>query len=149
MNKLALWIAELGPIGRIKYAPGTFGSLVAIPLLLMCQNQNDFLIGLLLTLVIVGIWSSNQAAKLLNTHDPSTVVIDEVCGMLAAFLFVPINWYSLSIGFACFRFFDVFKFPPIRLLEKVPGGAGIVLDDLGAGLYTNVVLHIIFHYASL
>lgn len=149
MNKLALWIAELGPIGRIKYAPGTLGSLAAIPLILISQNQNHLLIVLFLVFVIVGIWSSDKAAKTLNVHDPSTVVIDEVCGMLTTFLFVSINWHSLLIGFVCFRFFDVFKIPPIQFLEKVPGGAGIVLDDIGAGLLANLILQLIFRYVSL
>lgn len=147
MSQLAIWIAEVGPIGRIKYAPGTLGSLAAIPLLLLFQNH--FSVLLFFIMLIVGIWSSGRAAKALNLHDPSTVVIDEVCGMLASFLFVSINWHSLVIGFVCFRIFDVLKPPPIRFLEKLPGGTGIVLDDIGAGLYTNLILHLIFHYVSL
>lgn len=147
MNQLATWIATIGPVGRIKFAPGTFGSLCALPLVFLSKDQSPLLFVFLIVFVALGIWSSGHAAKTLKVHDPSSVVIDEVCGMMASLLFVPINWYSVVIGFVCFRFFDVLKPPPIRFLEKAPGGIGIVLDDLGAGLYANLVLQIIFHYA--
>ena len=147
IDKIALWIATVGPVGRIKYAPGTFGSLCAIPLLLLSQNQSQLLWLLFIVFTILGIWSSGAAAKKLNIHDPSIVVIDEVCGMLITFLFVPITWYTILIGYVCFRIFDIFNPPPIRLLEKAPGGIGIVLDDLGAGLYANLILHVVLRYA--
>ncbi len=149
IDKLALWTAQVGPIGRLKYAPGTFGSLCAIPLLLLVKNRHELLFVLFFITTAVGIWSSGRAAKILNLHDPSSVVIDEVCGMLTCFLFAPINWYSLGIGFICFRFFDILKPPPIRLLERAPGGIGIVLDDIGAGVFANLILQIIFRYAQL
>ncbi len=147
INRLAVWIATVGPIGRIKHAPGTFGSLAAIPLILLTKDSFEFSLGLFVFFLILGIWSSNCAARTLNLHDPSVVVIDEVCGMLVTFLFVPIHWVSLLIGFALFRFFDVLKPPPIRFLEKAPGGVGIVLDDIGAGLYSNLLLQLILLYA--
>ncbi len=146
MDRLALWMATVGPIGRIKYAPGTFGSLVTIPLILLTQDSLPFSLVLFGVFLILGVWSSDRAAKNLKLHDPSIVVIDEVCGMLMTFLFVPIHWFSVVIGFALFRLFDVVKPPPIRLLEKAPGGIGIVLDDLGAGFYSNLILQIILLY---
>ncbi len=147
IDRLALWLATVGPIGRIKYAPGTFGSLIAIPLILLTKDRFEFSLGLFVLFSILGIWSSGRAAKNLKLHDPSVVVIDEVCGMLMTFLFVPVNGLSLLIGFASFRFFDVLKPPPIRFLEKAPGGVGIVLDDIGAGLYSNLALQLILLYA--
>lgn len=146
IDRLALWVATVGPIGRIKYAPGTFGSLAAIPLILLTQNHLPFSLVLFVFFLILGIWSSDRAAQNLKLHDPSVVVIDEVCGMLMTFLFVPITWASLLIGFGLFRLFDVLKPPPIRLLEKTPGGVGIVLDDLGAGLFASLILHLVLLY---
>ena len=145
-DKLALWIAQLGPIGRIKYGPGTFGSLAAIPLLFVA-GDGQFLPFLCLAVITVGVWASGRAAQAMKVKDPSTVIIDEVCGMLVTFLFVPINLTFVIIGFVCFRFFDIVKPPPIRLLEKAPGGIGIVLDDIGAGIFANLILQIIHYYA--
>lgn len=149
LDRLAVWIAEIGPVGRSRFAPGTFGSLSAVPLLLLARERPELLFILLFIFVVLGIWSSGRAARAFSIHDPSTVVIDEVCGMLVGFLWVPINWYSIGVGFICFRFFDILKPPPIRLLERAPGGFGIVLDDLGAGIYANLILQIIFRHASL
>ena len=147
MNHFASWIATLGPVGKIKYAPGTFGSLCAIPIIYWTKEKPEFLVGLFIIFTLTGVWASGRVARNMKIHDPSCIIIDEVCGMLITFLFVPINWYFLGIGFICFRFFDIMKPPPIRFLEKAPGGIGIVLDDLGAGLFANIILQIIFHYA--
>ena len=148
-NRIAVWIATLGPVGHIKYAPGTFGSLCAMPLVFLTRHQPSLLFALFLLINLIGIWSSGVAAQQMKVHDPSNVVIDEVCGILMTFLFIPISWYSVGIGFVCFRFFDVMKPPPIRFLEKAPGGIGIVLDDLGAGLFANILLQLILRYAQL
>lgn len=147
MNRLALWLATLGPVGRIKRAPGTWGSLCAVPFLLLAKDQPFLLFVFFVMFCLLGIWSSGKAAVILESKDPSIVVIDEVCGMLTCFFWVPINGYSLAIGFGLFRLFDVLKPPPIRRLEKLPGGTGIVLDDIGAGIYANLILQVIFHYA--
>ncbi len=145
-DKLALWIARLGPIGQIKYAPGTFGSLAAIPFLYLARNNGWVLFAIFCAFLALGIWSSGRAAQTLGIKDPSDVVIDEVCGMLVAFFFTPITWPSIAIGFALFRLFDILKPPPIPIFEKLPGGYGIVLDDVAAGLLANTILRLIAHY---
>ncbi len=147
LDRIASWIATVGPIGRIKFAPGTFGSLAAVPLLLLVGERQFVLCVVLLAVSFLAIWSSDRTAKLMRITDPSIVVIDEVCGMLTTFLFIQINPYSLAAGFVCFRFFDILKPPPIQLLERAHGGLGIVLDDIGAGLYANLILQIFFHHA--
>ena len=77
------------------------------------------------------------------------MVIDEFCGMLTAFLFIPISAERLLAGFVVFRFLDVTKPPPVRLLERLPGGFGIVLDDVMAGAYVQILLQVAIRYADL
>ncbi len=147
MKKIAAVIATLGPIGYSRWAPGTLGSLVAV-LLVPLMMKSEFYILLTLIFFIVGIWASQSAATQSSIHDPSFVIFDEVCGILTSFLFVPISIYSLITGFLLFRFFDIAKPLPIRHLERLPGGFGIVMDDVGAGIYTNLILQVLFRYAS-
>ena len=77
--------------------------------------------------------------------DPQFVVIDEVAGQLIALSFVPVSWQSLLAGFILFRAFDMLKPPPLRSFERLPEGMGIVIDDVGAGLYALAVMQILLH----
>jgi len=81
--------------------------------------------------------------------DPQFVVIDEVAGQLITFICVPLTWKSLLLGFILFRVFDILKPPPVRQLERIPEGAGIVLDDVGAGLYALAIMHLLLHFGIL
>ena len=148
-KNIAHWIATCGPVGEIKFAPGSFGSLLAVPLILLTANQLPAYCVLLSALIIVGIWSSSVAARDLGLQDPSNVVIDEVCGMMMSFLFISTSWRVVITGFCAFRLFDIAKPPPVRLFERFPSGFGIVLDDLAAGLYANLLLHLLIRYAHL
>ena len=146
---IACWIATCGPIGEIGTAPGSFGSLVAVPFVLLASDKPVLFFLILLAFVFVGIWSSTIAARDFGQQDPSKVVIDEVCGMMVSFLLIPINWKILVAGFIGFRFFDIVKPFPIRIFERFPSGFGIVLDDLAAGVFTNLLLHLLIRYAHL
>lgn len=77
------------------------------------------------------------------------MVIDEVAGQLITFVAVPLSWKSLLAGFILFRGFDILKPPPVRQLERLPGGAGIVLDDVAAGLYALALMHVLLHFGVL
>ena len=99
--------------------------------------------------LFAAVWSSHVLSIKLKDPDPQCIVIDEVCGMFVSFLFIPMGWESVIAGFLLFRFFDVFKPPPIRLLERVPHGFGIVLDDVAAGIYANLVLQGLVRYVHL
>jgi len=79
----------------------------------------------------------------LDQSDPREIVIDEVAGFLLTMLFLPCSWLTISLGFIFFRFFDILKPYPIKQLEKLRGGFGVVLDDLAAGLYANIIVRII------
>ena len=148
-SRLAFWFATCGFIGCIPFAPGTFGSLVAIPLLIVLHHKLLALVILFFFLLVGAILASRLVSVELGSFDPPSIVIDEVCGMLASFLFVPIRWQTLLAGFVLFRFFDIVKPPPIRSMERIPHGFGIVFDDVGAGIYTNLILQAFIRYAHL
>ena len=91
---------------------------------------------------LIGIPAATRVARGTGRKDPQFVVIDEVAGQLVALIAVPLAWKSFLAGFILFRAFDIVKPPPVRQLEAIPDGAGIVLDDIAAGLYALVAVHL-------
>ena len=134
------YIATLGFIGYLPYAPGTFASVAGF-LLVICIRPDDVnLLIIFLPLFILGIITSHNTEKLLG-KDSGHIVIDELCGYLISVSFVPKTSGYLIAPLILFRAFDIAKPPPIRKIEEmVPGGAGIMLDDVLAGVYANVCL---------
>jgi len=94
-----------------------------------------------MAITLIGIPASTVVARESGRKDPGFVVIDEVAGQMIAIIGVPTNWKYLLAGFILFRSFDIVKPFPLRRLEKLPGGTGIMMDDVGAGLYALVLLH--------
>lgn len=144
---LAAWIATGFGSGLAPVAPGTAGTLAAVP-------PAFLLVGLfpghaLLQVLVIGltaalaIWSAGVAAGQLGVKDPGQVVIDEVAGFFVTVALLPPGWLTLAVGFVLFRVFDVVKPPPCRWAEGLPGGLGIVADDLMAGVYANLVIRIL------
>ena len=133
--------------GYIPVAPGTFGSLTALPfcyLVSMCSQAGGAVI--IVAVILLAVWLADSSEKLINKKDPGCIVIDEIAGMLVTLAGLPFNIITVVLGFVLFRLLDIFKPFPIRLLEKkVPGGAGIVVDDLLAGIIANVTLRIILY----
>jgi phosphatidylglycerophosphatase A len=146
MHKL---IATGFGIGYIRKGGGTVASVVCCVLWYILQPgavrpvDGYFFAPLLITLIItaVGIWSANVVEAQWG-KDSYRVVIDEVAGMCLSLLFIPVNEKSLLAGLVLFRLFDIAKPLGIRKLEKFSGGWGVMLDDLLAGLYTNVLLQV-------
>ncbi len=130
--------AGLSPV-----APGTIGTLLAIPIYLVLISFSTVLYVLCVAvLFIVGCWTSKQTAVALKTHDHPGIVIDEIVGYLATMLFVPFAWHWVLVGFLLFRVFDIWKPWPVSLADRhVTGGFGIMLDDLLAALYGLACLH--------
>jgi len=123
--------------GLIPKAPGTFGTLAAIPLFLWMQHLS-MLSYLLITAAffVMGIWLSTEAIKIFHRDDPSEVVWDEVVGFLITMIAAPTGWQWLVVGFVLFRIFDIWKPWPVSLADqKLHGGLGIMLDDVIAGIY--------------
>jgi phosphatidylglycerophosphatase A len=99
--------------------------------------------------VSIGIPAATKVAKASGKKDPQFVVIDEVAGQLITLAGAPVTWKSLLAGFILFRAFDILKPPPVRQLEGLAGGVGIVLDDVGAGLYGLLVMQLLLHFNLL
>jgi phosphatidylglycerophosphatase A len=144
-NRIALLIATWFGCGYAPAAPGTVGSAAAVAIAVLAGGLSGWrpaYFGLLAVLLIPpGVWAAGVTAKLCGRKDPGIVVVDEVIGQwitLAAA--VSLNWKSYLAGFALFRLFDIWKPPPIRRLEALPGGVGIVADDVLAGVYGALVL---------
>jgi phosphatidylglycerophosphatase A len=143
-KNLTLLFATFFYIGYSPVAPGTVGTIGAVFLLFalsMFSLEVYFLF--LVGFIIFSIWVSGRASCLLGAEDPRQVVIDEVCGYMVTMSFLPLSLTNMVIGFFLFRFFDVVKPPPLRRLESLKGGVGIVADDICAGVYANVILQII------
>lgn len=129
--------------GLVPKAPGTAGSLAAIPLYLLLLRFGGPLAHLIATLVVtvVGIWAAGRVEVETGTKDPQIVVVDEVAGMLIALLPGPPSFATIAVAFVAFRVFDSTKPWPVSRLERLPGGMGIMFDDVGAGiLAAGVVL---------
>ena len=134
--------------GLAKKAPGTFGTLAAIPLYVLLV-QADLLIYSLLTisLTVVGIWICGIAAEKLGEHDFGGIVWDEVAGFLITMWLVSFSWQAVLCGFVLFRLFDILKPWPIRTIDRqVHGGLGIMLDDVLAGLFAGLLLRLAFEW---
>lgn len=156
-SRAPLWAtvtATFFGIGRLRPGPGTWGSAAAVALwwalahTVDAQSQSPVLIGLVASITLIGIPAATQVSRASATKDPQFVVIDEVAGQLIALIAVPLSWKTFLAGFILFRAFDIVKPPPVRQLERLPEGTGIVLDDVAAGIYALVVMQIllrIFH----
>src|ERR1041384_5943023 len=168
LDYIALGIATVG-VGYIPLAPGTWGSGVGVLIYLIIRQMEvgwlPFFTGkgsqiavvdlwvylingvLIFALCLVGIWSATRATRLFKTKDPQQAVIDEVMGQLITFLFVPfsISWKFILAGFLLFRLFDIWKHYPIDTLQVLPGGLGVCVDDILAGVYAGMCL--LFLYA--
>lgn len=145
-------VATFFGAGRLRPGPGTWGALATTLLwwLLASHLPPSARIPAILVLVVIvtaiGIPAATLEARGCGKKDPSHVVIDEVAGQLVTLIACPIVWRALLAGFILFRVFDILKPPPIRSLEKLPEGTGIVVDDLGAGVYALVVLQLLLHF---
>jgi phosphatidylglycerophosphatase A len=129
--------------GYSPVAPGTMGSLVGLAFFLIPGFSSPWLL-LLVTLITLGIGVSVSTRFSTDLDpDPSFVVVDEIVGMWIALLFIPLTPLSIVISFLGFRLLDIVKPFPCRRLEKLPGGWGIMLDDVAAGVYANIITRII------
>ncbi|MGA7123658.1 MAG: phosphatidylglycerophosphatase A [Polyangiaceae bacterium] len=141
-SKAAWAIATWFGCGLVPIAPGTAGALGAVPLYLLAVRGGRLgVAAAAVAVTAIGVWASTVVARELHEKDPQLVVVDEVAGLLVTMLPVAVpSWYSVAIGFALFRLFDVVKPWPVRRLESLPSGWGIVLDDVAAGALGAIVM---------
>ena len=135
--------------------PGTWASVATVLLwgglarFAAPDQRTWFAIASALAAAVIGIPAATRVARALGKEDPSRVVIDEVAGQMVALIAVPLNWKCLLAGLILFRAFDITKPFPIRRLEGLPEGAGIMLDDIGAGLYALLLIQLMLHFGVL
>jgi phosphatidylglycerophosphatase A len=146
-DKWVLFFATGGFVGKIPLAPGTFGTLWGIPIC-FCLSKTGFETGLFVTVgfTLGAIWLAHRAEKILDSKDARPIVIDEIAGYMVTMLGLPFDPFTAVAGFLIFRFMDIVKPFPIRRLETdLPGGAGVVLDDVAAGIYGNLLLRALLY----
>lgn len=144
MRRIARFAATGFGIGRMPIAPGTFGTLLAIPVYLVALSWPPGAYALLVAVMFaVGVWLCRVAVEDLSDPDPSAVVWDEIVGYLVTMYQAPVGWVWVVAGFALFRLFDIWKPFPIRQIERrLPGGWGVMVDDVMAAAYACAVLQL-------
>ncbi len=144
MRRATIFLATGAYVGLIPVAPGTFGSALAIPILLALDRwrvSGVAVVALLLLVVPIAMAICQSAGTAYADSDSGKIVLDEVCGMLVAGALIVPTALSLALGFALFRVFDIWKPFPARYLDRhVRNGFGVVADDVVAGLYANLVV---------
>lgn len=142
MNKLAVFIATTFGSGFSPIVPGTVGSLAATGALWLLPLPSTLIFShIIISFFFIGVWAAAVCEKQWG-HDPGRVNWDEVVGLMISVLALPKTWPIFVAAFVLFRFFDIVKPFPVNRAEKLPGGWGIMMDDVIAGIYANIVLQI-------
>lgn len=142
MNRLALLVATVGGLGYSPVAPGTVGSAAGLLLYLPIRwlGMPSVELAAIVVVYLAGAFTATAAERHFGHIDPGPVVADEVLGMLVTLAFLPVSITGALVGFVLFRIFDVIKPPPSHQLEALPGGWGVMTDDLMAAIYAHLVL---------
>ena len=135
-------------LGLAPKAPGTFGTLAAIPFIFLTMMAPLWLqLVVAIAICAIGIWFCDVASRDAGVHDHPAIVWDEVAGFYITMIGAAISWQTLLVGFILFRFFDIVKPWPITLLDKhVKGGFGIMVDDILAGIFSLICLQLVVYY---
>ena len=146
MRRLAIVLATWWGAGYSPIAPGTAGTIAAIPFFLVLRLLPLYgYLACVLGIGLVACWAAGEAERFFQEQDSKRIVIDEAVGFFITMTALPPTWPYLIGGFCLFRCFDILKPPPIRLIErKVKGGYGVVLDDVLAGIYAHIALRVLF-----
>ncbi len=136
-----IFIAQGAYAGRFPVAPGTAGTLIGVLIYLWMRTISPAAyLAICFIVIMIGIWVADRAESLLGRKDSPSIVIDEIVGYLVAMFMVPRSWEFIFTGFLLFRVFDIIKPYPLKRLQNIHGGIGVMADDIGAGVYTNLVL---------
>ena len=145
LQRVAVGFATVGPCGFAPVAPGTAGSLAGLVVFgaVRAMRSTWLEVTVLLAVTVAGVAAAAAAETRYQRRDPGLVVIDEVAGMLLTLLAVPVGFKGVVVGFFAFRLFDIVKPFPARQAERLPGGWGVMADDLVAGLYAQGLLRLV------
>lgn len=150
MRRVAVLLATAAGAGFSPIAPGTAGSVVGVLIYWFTRHWPlSWQAALIVAITAVGVWASTLAATHFNKKDPGQVVIDEVAGQLVTLFAIGAGVRGALVGFLLFRALDIVKPPPARQFEQLPGGWGIMADDVMAGIYGNVILILLGRIATL
>lgn len=143
--------ATLFGVGKLSRAPGTLATLATLPLVFLLAQAGPILYMLVVVVLLpLGILAAELYEQKNGVHDHSEVVIDEVAGILITMTWLPMTWQAVVAGFLLFRLLDIWKPFPIGLLDKkIPGGVGVMADDVVAGILANLILQIIYTKTAL
>jgi len=140
---ILLFATGLG-VGCSPVVPGTMGTLLAIPIFLLVSSiPSPVYEWTIIAFFFLACWVSDKAQSHWGKKDDQRIVIDEIMGFFATMMWLPKTALFITLGFVLFRIFDILKPPPVRRLEQMRGGYGVVLDDVMAGIYANIVLQLI------
>ena len=142
-GKWQRWVAFGFGSGLSPVAPGTAGTLIGIPVVVIFQFLPTFavLVGTLL-IVLLSVWLAGVVTREIGIEDHPSIVIDEIAGYTLAMTMIPVTWWTVIVGFLIFRLLDIYKPPPASWLDRnCTGGFGITADDVVAGIYTNIAMH--------
>lgn len=142
-NNILKPIATLFGLGYIPVMPGTFASATGLLLYLLIGRHANLYFAVTVIAVILGFYASDKARIFFAKDDPRQIVIDELCGILITYLFIPFKASNIIIGFILFRTWDILKIYPLKRLERLRGGWGIMLDDIAAALIANGILQVL------
>ena len=148
-NSLAKLIATFFYLGYFPFASGSFASIFGAALALFLSRVPVVYVMVFLIITVLGFYAGGRVEKMVEEKDPSCVVIDEVSGSLIAFFMLPTTPSVAISAFFLFRAFDMFKIYPANKFEELKGGTGIMMDDIVAGIYTNLVMQIAVRLAGL
>jgi len=148
-------VATFFGVGRLTPGPGTWGSVATVIIWALVswriphEARTWATIAAVIVVTVIGIPAATRIARASGLKDPQFVIIDEVAGQLMALIAVPLAWKTFLAGLILFRVFDILKPPPVRQLERLPEGFGIVVDDLAAGVYALACMHLLLRFGIL
>lgn len=145
---IAITISTFFYVGFLPFIPGTFGSIAGLLVFYLIKDNAVAYLLSTLTVIILGFLVSGETEKALNKKDARPIVIDEVSGMLLSLMLLPYDLRLVIIGFFIFRLLDTLKPYPAFELQKLKGSAGVMCDDIVAGIYTNIILQVVLRFAS-
>ena len=150
-GKWQRWVAFGFGSGLSPVAPGTAGTLVAVPMVIFLQFLPTFLALLgTLFIVLISVWLAGVVTRQIGIEDHPAIVIDEVAGYVVAMTMIPLTWWTVTAGFLIFRLLDIYKPPPASWVDRnCTGGFGITADDVVAGIYTNLIMHGLLYVVGL
>ncbi|MCK4852366.1 MAG: phosphatidylglycerophosphatase A [Candidatus Omnitrophica bacterium] len=142
-RKAVYAVATVFGLGMSRVAPGTWGTLAGLPVCLALHGHAAVYVLVFLCLFAAGVVSAGRVESEEGVKDPPFVIIDEFAGVFPVFFLIPLTPLYVIVGFCVYRLLDIIKVPPMRKLEDIQGGWGIMLDDLAAGIYANLLLRLL------